>query len=61
MEFGFLDQEVNVLGHEDVAEDVELMGGAEFFEFFEEGDSGEVVVEEGKSTVTTEGEEMIAA
>ena len=52
---------MDVLGHEDVAEDVELVGGAEFLEFFEEGDSGEVVVEKGKSTVTTEGDEVIVA
>lgn len=52
---------MDVLRHEDVAEDVELVAGAELFEFFEEGCSGEVAVEEGKTAVTTEGDEMIVA
>ena len=50
-----------MLGHEDVAENIELMGGAEAFEFFEEGGSGEVVVEKGEPTVTTEGDEVVVA
>lgn len=53
------DEEVDVLGHEDVTEDIKLVAGTESFEFFEEDGSGAVVVEIGKTAVTTEGDEVI--
>lgn len=59
--FGFREEQVDVFGHEDVAEDVEVVGGAEFFELVEEGGAGAVVVEEGKTAVTTEGDEVFVA
>jgi hypothetical protein len=50
-----------VLGHEDVAEDVETMASAELFEGFEEDCAGVVVVEIWKTLVTTKGHEVIVA
>ena len=50
-----------MLGHEDVAEDVETMASAELFEGFEEDCAGVVVVEVRKTLVTTEGHEVIVA
>jgi len=50
-----------VFGHEDVAEDVETMASAELFESFQEACTGVIVVEVGKTLVTTEGHEVIVA
>ena len=47
-----------MLGHKDVAEELELVALAEPLEDVEEGDAGVVVVEIGEPVVTTEGEEM---
>jgi hypothetical protein len=52
---------VDVLGHEDVAEDVEAVTDAEFFEGVFEGEAGVVVIEEWKAVVTTEGDEVLVA
>jgi hypothetical protein len=49
---------VDVLGHEDVPVNVETVTFAEGFENVFEGDSGVVVVQEGETAVTTEGEEV---
>ena len=50
-----------MLGHEDVAEDIETMALAELFESFQEDCTGVVVVEVWKTLVTTEGHEVIVA
>ena len=47
MELWFTDKKVNVLGHEDISEHVELMAGAKLFQFFEVGGTGAIVVEVG--------------
>jgi hypothetical protein len=47
-----------MLGHEDVAIDVELMADAESFELLFEEDSGVVGVEEWPPLVATEGDEV---
>jgi hypothetical protein len=52
---------VDVLGHEDVAEDVELVLLPCAFEGVEEDRSGVVVVEVGETVVTTEGDEVVVA
>jgi hypothetical protein len=52
---------VDVLGHDDVAEDVEAVTDAEFFERVFEDDAGAVVVEEWEPLVTTERDEVIVA
>lgn len=57
----FGDQQVHVLGHEDVSEDVELVAGAEFFEGVLEGGAGVVVMEEWETTIAAEGDEVISA
>jgi hypothetical protein len=56
--FWFGQEEVNVLGHEDVAVDVEAVTFAEGFESLFEGDSGAVVFQIWKATVATEGDEV---
>jgi hypothetical protein len=53
--FWFGQEKVDVLRHEDVAEEVELVALAESFEGAEEGDAGLVVVQVGEPVVTTEG------
>jgi hypothetical protein len=58
LELGFAEKQVDVLGHEYVPEDEELVTLAEGFECVQEDRSGVVVVEVGESVVTTEGEEM---
>ncbi len=57
--FGFGDEEMDVLGHEDVAVEKETVTSAESFEFFEECGAGVVVVEVGEPTVATEGDEVV--
>ena len=47
MSSGFGEEQVDVLGHENVAEDVELVAFAKSFEYFFEDDSCGVVVEVG--------------
>ena len=47
-----------MLGHDDVAEDEELVALAEAFEGLEEGGAGVVVVEVGEPVVAAEGEEV---
>jgi hypothetical protein len=37
VEFGLADEKMDVLGHEDVSEDIELMAAAKLLEFSEEG------------------------
>jgi hypothetical protein len=44
---GFAEEQVDVLGHEDVAEDEEVMSLAEPFEGLEEDGAGVIVVEVG--------------
>ena len=58
---GFGEQQVYVLGHEDIAEDVELVAVAKSFEDFFEDDPCVVVVEIGEPTITTEGDEVVAS
>jgi len=57
----FGEEKVDVLRHEDVAEEVELVALAESFEGVEEDDAGVVVVQVGQPVVTTEGEEVMVA
>jgi hypothetical protein len=45
--FGFREEQMNVLGHQDISEDVELVALAQSFEDFFEGDSCGIVVEVG--------------
>ena len=52
---------MDVLGHENVAEDVELVAVAKSFEDFFEDDPGGVVVEVGEPAITTEGNEVVGA
>jgi hypothetical protein len=59
--FGSVKEKVDVLGHEDVAEDVEVVTSPEFFEGLFEGGAGVDVVEVGEPAVTTEGDEMIVS
>jgi lysylphosphatidylglycerol synthetase-like protein (DUF2156 family) len=59
VKFRLGDEEMNVLGHDDVAEDVKLMAVADFLEFFEEGGWSVVVVEVGETAVTTKGDEVV--
>jgi hypothetical protein len=59
--FGFGEEQVNVLGHEDVTEDVELVALAKSFEDFFEDDPGSVLIEIGEPTITTEGDEVVGA
>ena len=59
--FGSLSRRWTCSGHEDVAEDVEVVTGAEFFERVLEGEAGAIVVEEWEPLVTTEGDEVVVA
>jgi hypothetical protein len=52
---------MDVLGHENVAEDVEIVSQAELFESFEEDCAGVVVVEVWETLITTEGNEVVVA
>lgn len=58
---GFAQEQVDVLGHEDVAEDVELVSLPKLFEDRFEGKSGVVVVEIRQTTVAAEGDEVFVA
>lgn len=58
---GFGEQEVDVLGHEDVAEEVELVGESGALEDLFEDETGVVIIEERGALVTTEGDEVIVA
>ncbi len=49
---------MDVLGHEDVAVDVEAMSLTALFEEVFETDAGRVVVQVGEATVAAEGEEV---
>lgn len=55
------EEQVDVLGHEDVAEDVKLVLLSYAFEGVEEDGAGVVVVEVGETVVTTEGDEVVVA
>jgi len=55
--FRLAHQQGNVLRHEDVAVEVELVADAEGFELFFEEDSGAVVIQERAMLVATEGDE----
>ena len=59
--FGFVDEEMDVFGHEDVAVHVEAVTRASTFEKFEEHCAGVVVVEEGKTLEATEGDEVVVS
>ena len=61
MEFGFAEEQMDVLRHEDVSVEKELVALAESLKDVEEGDAGVVVVEVGESVVATEGEEVVVA
>jgi hypothetical protein len=52
---------MDVFGHEDVAEDVEMVPLTELFEGFEEDCTGVVVVEVRETVITTEGDEVVVA
>jgi len=54
-------QQMDVFRHEDVGVDVELVALPGAFQGFEEGDAGVVVVEVGKTFVTTEGDEVVVS
>ena len=59
--FWFGEEKVDVLGHEDVAEDEEVVSLTDPFKSGEEGAAGVIIVEVGKPVVTTEGEEVMLA
>jgi len=61
VEFRFAQEQVNVLGHEDVAEEVEAVPLSQPFECFEEDASGEIVGEIRETPGATEGEEVVIA
>jgi hypothetical protein len=52
---------MDVLGHEDIAEEEELMTVAESFEPLFKYGAGVVIVQIGEAAVTTEGEEVVVA
>jgi hypothetical protein len=52
---------VDVLGHEDVTEEIELVALPDFFEGFFEDDSGSIVVQIRETPVTTEGDEVVVS
>ena len=57
--FWLAEEQVHVLGHKDVAEKIEAVTSAGFFEDVEEDGAGSIVVEEGKASVATEGDEVV--
>lgn len=61
VQFRLAEQQVDVVWHQDIAEDVELMTMAEGFEFTLEDCAGVVVVEVRQAVVTSESDEMPAA
>ena len=54
----FAYEQVDVLGHEDTAVNVEAVSLTALFKEWFETDAGRVIVEIGKAVVTTEGEEV---
>ena len=44
--FGFAEKQVNMVGHDDVAEEIEVMSAAELFEGFFEDDAGVIVCQQ---------------
>lgn len=58
MELWLAQKEMDVLRHQDVSIQEELVSAAKCFESGQENDSGVVIVEIAESVVTTEGEEM---
>lgn len=50
-----------MFGHEDIAEEEELVTLPEFFERLREDDAGAVFVQLGETVVTTEGDEVLVA
>jgi hypothetical protein len=52
---------VDVLGHEHIAEDVELVPLPETLESIEEDDASVVVIQIRETLVTTEGDEVVVA
>jgi hypothetical protein len=52
---------VDVLGHEDVAEDAELVPLPEALEGIEEDETGVVMIEVREAPVTTERDEVVVA
>ena len=61
VEFRLAEEQMHMLRHKDVAEELELVALAESLERGEEGDAGVVVVEVGEPVITTEGEEVVMA
>jgi hypothetical protein len=59
--FGLGEEKVDVLRHEDVAEEIEPMFLPKTFEGLLEDDAGMVFEEVRETTVTTEGEEVLVA
>jgi hypothetical protein len=58
MELWFAEEQMDVLWHEDVAVEEELVAATKGFEGVEKDCAGVVVVEVGETVVTTEGEEV---
>src|SRR6185312_6459758 len=61
LDFWLGEQQVDVLGHEDIAEEKELVTLSKLLECFLEDDAGAVVVQVGKTAVATEGDEVVVA
>ena len=59
--FWFGQEKVDVLGHEDVAVEKEMVTLAEPFQCFFKDCSGMIIVEVRETAVTTEGEEVVVA
>ena len=60
-ELRFGEKKVDVLGHEDVTEEEELVTLPELFERLGEDDAGALFVQVGETVVTTEGDEVVVA
>lgn len=58
---GFGEEEVDVVGHDDVSEDLEFVTVTGFVEDLEEGVSGFGGAEDGAVTETGDGEEVVVA
>ncbi len=61
MELGFGKEKVDVIRHDDVAEEEELVALAELFEGLFEDDAGVVVVEIGEPVITAEVDGVVIA
>jgi hypothetical protein len=57
----FGQEQVDVLGHEDVAVEKEMVTLAEAVQCFFKDSSGMIIVQQGETAVTTEGEEVMVA